>query len=362
MLQIMERGYCDEYEKEYLRANGTRVVTSVKGWRSSDNKGNLVGGWYLVHDITDRKRVEDELRRSEERYRTIFENTGTAMIILDEDNTLVWVNKETERLTGYVREEVGDRKWTDFVLPDDLEMMVGFHKARRDPGNQIPPRNYEFRLVRKDGELREVLLTVAMIPGSRQSIISLLDVTEANWAERRLRASNEELEATLEELTAIEEELREQYQELQRQKSVLAESERRFRSLLENVRLLALIVDASGRITFVNNHLLNLTGWRREELEGQNFRNFFPPSIRDKMIKLFETTVKRERAISYGPSYVQTKYGKILRVQWNNTLLMDADHNVVGIATIGEDVTERWRAEKELKRILLRCSNCSMVR
>ena len=68
------------------------------------------------------------------------------------------------------------------------------------------------------------------------------------------------------------------------------------------------------------------------------------------MIKLFETTVKRERVISYGPSYVQTKYGKILRVQWNNTLLMDADHNVVGIATIGEDVTERWRAEKELEK------------
>lgn len=229
--------------------------------------------------------------------------------------------------------------------------MLELHRARREPGNQVP-RNYEFRLVRKDGQVREVSLTAAMIPNSKQSIISLMDVTDARWAERRLRAANEELEATLEELTAIEEELRQQYQELHKQKSVLAESERRFRSLLENVRLLALIVDADGTITFANNFLLSLTGWRKEELEGKHFRCFFPPSIRDKMIKLFETTIKRERIISYGPSFVQTKNGQILRIQWNNTLLMDTDQNVVGIATIGEDVTERWRAEKKLQKSL----------
>ena len=349
MRQILQRGYCEEYEKEYLRANGTRVVTSVRGWQSKDDKGNLVGVWYLVHDITDRKRAEDQLRRSEERYRTIFENTGTAMMIMDDDHSIIRVNKETERLTGYPRDEEAGQKWTEFVLYEDLEKMIGFHRARREPGNQSP-RNYEFRLIRKDGAIREVFLTAAMIPGSSQSIVSLLDVTEAKWAERRLRASNEELEAMLEELTAIEEELREQYQELERQKSVLAESERRFRSLLENVRLLALIVDARGTITFVNNFVLALTGWEREELEGQSFRNFFPPSIREKMAQMFETTIKQERIIRHGPSYVQTKHGKILRVQWNNTLLMDAEQNVVGIATIGEDVTERWRAEKELEK------------
>jgi len=350
MRQILERGYCDEYEKEYLRANGTRVVTSVKGWLSCDDNDRPIGGWYLVHDITDRKLAEEQLRRSEERYRIIFENTGTAMLIFDEDTTVVSVNKETERLTGISRKEAGSNlKWTEFVFPEDLDKMLKLHKNRREPGNDVP-RNYEFRLVRKDGQVREVSLNAAMIPDSKHSIISLMDVTEARWAERRLRAANEELEATLEELTAIEEELRQQYQELQKQKSALDESERRFRSLLENVRLLALIVDADGTISFANNFLFSLTGWQREELEGRHFKDFFPPSIRDKMIKLFENTIKRERIISYGPSYVQTKNGQKLRIHWNNTLLMDTEQNVVGIATIGEDVTERWRAEKELQK------------
>ena len=350
MRQILERGYCDEYEKEYLRANGTRVVTSVKGWLSSDENSRPIGGWYLVRDITDRKWAEEKIRQSEERYRTIFENTGTAMLAFDEDTTVVSANKETERLTGIARKKAGSGlKWAEFVAPEDRDRMLEFHKARREPGNRAPGK-YEFRLIRKDGEVREVSLTAAMMPDGKQSIISLMDVTEAKWTERRLRAANEELEATLEELTAIEEELREQYQELQKQKSVLTESERRFRSLLENVRLLALIVDAEGTITFANNFLLSLTGWQREELEGRRFANLFPPEIRQKMAKLFETTIKRERIISYGPSYVQTKSGQKLLIQWNNTLLMDTDQNVVGIATIGEDVTERWRAEKELKK------------
>ena len=70
------------------------------------------------------------------------------------------------------------------------------------------------------------------------------------------------------------------------------------------------------------------------------------------MERLFENTIKKERIISYGPSYVQTKDGRKLRIHWNNTLLMDTERNVVGIATIGEDVTERWRAEKELQKNL----------
>ncbi len=349
MRQILERGYCDEYEKEYVRTDGTRVVTSVRGWARVDDNNQPIGGWFLVHDTTDRKRVEQELRHSEERYRTIFENTGTAMLIINEDTTVIRVNKETERLTGFPRNKEGTMKWTEFVLPEDLERMLNYHKARRGFGNTVP-RNYEFRLVRKDGEIREVSLIAAMIPGSTQSIISLMDITEAKWAARRLRASNEELEATLEELTAIEEELRQQYQELQNQKAALTESERRFRSLLEEVKLLAIIVDAGGTITFANNFLLELTGWQREELEGQNFRTLFPSSIREKMARLFEKTIQRERIINFGPSYLQTKNGQDRRIYWNNTLLLDTDQNVVGLATIGEDITERWRAEKELKK------------
>lgn len=103
-----------------------------------------------------------------------------------------------------------------------------------------------------------------------------------------MRAANEELEATLEELTAIEEELRQQYQELQKQETALAESERRFRSLLENVRLVALIIDAEGTITFVNNFLLSLIGWEREELEGRHFTVLFPSSIQKRMKRLLK--------------------------------------------------------------------------
>jgi len=350
MEQILTRGYCDEYEKEYVRADGKRVVTSVRGWVRTDSKNQPVGGWYLVRDITADKEAQRRLKRSEELYRTIFESTGTAMLIVDGDTTVRRANAETERLTGYSPADFAcNPSWKDFVAPEDIEQMMRYHVDRREISGKAP-RNYEFRLVRKDGEIRDFYLTAALLPEYGQSIISLQDITETKWAERRLRASNEELEATLEEMTAIEEELRHQYEELHRQKSALDVSERRFRTLLENVRLLALIVDAQGRIAFVNNFLLDLTGWTREEIEGQSFAVLVPEDIQEKMWEYFHATINKERIIDFGPSYLRTKTGQKRRIHWNNTLLMDSDGNVVGIATIGEDITERWQVERQLQQ------------
>jgi len=137
-------------------------------------------------DITDRKRAE-------ELYQTVFENTGTAMIILDEDTTISHVNDEMEKIWGYSREEIeGQVKWPKLVATEDLEKMLAYHRLRRtDPGSA--PRNYEFRFVHKDGGLRDAALTASMIPGTKKSVISLRDITEFKKTELALRQANKKL-------------------------------------------------------------------------------------------------------------------------------------------------------------------------
>ena len=151
-----------------------------------DLHGAVIGAVETLEDITERKRAE-------ELYQTVFENTGTAMIILDEDTTISHVNDEMEKIWGYTRKEIeGQVKWTKLVATEDLEKMVIYHRLRRtDPGSA--PKNYEFRFVHKDGELRDAALTASMIPGTKKSVISLSDITEFKKTELALRQANKKL-------------------------------------------------------------------------------------------------------------------------------------------------------------------------
>jgi PAS domain S-box-containing protein len=156
-------------------------------------------------DITEEKRAQERLRESETWYRTLFETTGAATMILEEDTTISLVNREFVHQFGYNREETENRKsWTEFIAPEDLERMREYHRLRRiDP--EGPPKNYEFRFINKAGEARNVFLTVDMIPGTRKSIASMVDITDLRRADETLKVRGRELEnktIELEELNA----------------------------------------------------------------------------------------------------------------------------------------------------------------
>jgi DNA-binding CsgD family transcriptional regulator len=98
----------------------------------------------------------------------------------------------------------GKKNWTEYILKEDLERVIGYHRLRRiDP--EASPRNYEFRYVDRKGRLRDVYATVALMPGTKKTVLSLLDITERKRAEKSLRAMAEELQSktrTLEEMNA----------------------------------------------------------------------------------------------------------------------------------------------------------------
>jgi len=141
----------------------------------------------LKAERDQKRQAERELRESEQRYRAIFENTGTATVIIEADTTISLANQKFTELSGYSRKEIeGRMSWTRFVEPEWLERMQEYHRKRRQ-SRDAAPRQYEFDFRDRAGRVRHILLTVDLIPGRGESVASLLDVTARLELEERIR-------------------------------------------------------------------------------------------------------------------------------------------------------------------------------
>jgi len=148
----------------------------------------------IFRDISDRKRMEDELRGAEERYRVIFEHALTALCVIEHDEAVSLANNEFETLSGYSREEIEGKEWTDFIADEDVDRVQNYCVERREGG---APACCPFKFVNSTGEIRHVNAWIEPIPGDNKCIASLLDVTE-------LKRKEDELRETCEKLTALD--------------------------------------------------------------------------------------------------------------------------------------------------------------
>ncbi|MDY9924494.1 PAS domain S-box protein [Methanobacterium sp.] len=265
-----------------------------------------------------KKKMENKLKRSQDYYyQTIFENTGAATIIVEENNLISLVNMEFSSLTGYPKEEIeGKMMWTEFFAPEDIGQMEENHRLRRiDP--DYAPRNYEARLVAIDDTIRYVYLTVTMLPGTRKSMVSILDMTE-----------------------------------LRRSKKVIEESREKFKSIFENAAEAIILFDCQGNIIESNDKIEEIFGFKKEEIMGHNFmsivammemdygeaRIVFNHLISGNQLKQVEWAVKN-------------KNGKevIFRVRPS---IIKNENSINGILLIMEDITELKKVENSLKHSL----------
>lgn len=153
-------------------------------------------------------RLRDKFQKSEERYRTAFEYTGTAMVVIEEDTSISMWNHKLEEVTGYTEKDVfRGRKWTEFVVDEDLPRLQDYHVQRRQDPIAVP-NEYEFRLKHKSGQVRTILMNVSLLPGGKQSLISMIDITERKKAEdARLHKAESEVKAAARQMESLRKEM-----------------------------------------------------------------------------------------------------------------------------------------------------------
>ncbi len=158
-----------------------------------NESGKLAGAIESITDVTGLRQQEKALQVSESRYRTILENTGSAIAIIEEDETISYLNPEFEKIIGYVREEVeGRKKLTEFVTPKDLERLKEYERDCQK-NLFLKTTNKEFQFIRFDGYIRTGFLTITPIPDTKKMVVSLMDITHKTREEDALQKANTQL-------------------------------------------------------------------------------------------------------------------------------------------------------------------------
>ncbi|HNW92383.1 MAG TPA: PAS domain S-box protein [bacterium] len=195
-----QNGAPHTYESRIFDRGGTLHHVLVSVAMLPDGSQSLAA----LTDVTEWRKTQQAMLESENLYRTIFENTGTASIIIRDDTVIELANSGFVALSGYSREELeGKHSWTEFVVPEDLARMKRYHVNRRTPAadGSVVPRVYEFRFQGRDGAIRHCFNYVVVIPGTTRSIASILDITERRQAEEEVKRHRDHLEQLVRERT-----------------------------------------------------------------------------------------------------------------------------------------------------------------
>jgi PAS domain S-box-containing protein len=128
--------------------------------------------------------------------------------------------------------------------------------------------------------------------------------------------------------------------------------EQRFRQTLEEIGLVALMVDTQGRLTFCNHYLLELTGWRRDEVIGRRWtEQFVPDEQRADIDKVFRRLSAAGEFPPHFEGEICTRNGQRRLITWNNSISTGPDGRIIGLTGIGEDVTERRQVEEQVRKL-----------
>ncbi len=311
-------------------ADGHYLWLETIGDLLRNDQGEVTAAVLSSRDISERKVAEDALRESESKYRTIFENTGTATVILEEDTTISLANTEFEKLTGYTRQEIeGKKKWTEFVVKEDMERMITQHRLRR-VNEDAAQKSYEFRLVDKDNRIKDIHLSIDMIPGTRKSVASLLDITDHKRAEEALN-----------------------------------ESQRLMHNIIQGSPIPAFVIDKNHKILYWNRALEELSGLRAEDMVGtsQQWRAFYNekrPCMADVLADADITAMNLLYPGKYGKSnlldeayegmdfFPEMGGGSGKWISFTAAAIKSSRGNTIGIIETLEDITERREAEVAL--------------
>jgi PAS domain S-box-containing protein len=243
---------------------------------------------------------------------TALENVTDAIEITDSEARYLYVNPAFEEITGYTKQEVLGK--TPALLrsgkhdPDFYQSMIDAVYSNRIWNGALVCKC-------KNGTYCDLEVTLSPITNDEGLLTNIVgvkrDITQRKRAEEALR-----------------------------------EAERRWRTLLESMRLVVIGLDCLGNVEYVNPYFLKLSGYTQAEVMGKNwFENFLPPYQRLPVETCFLDILEQNLNTNF-QNTILTKSGEERVIKWDNTLLRNPQGKSIGTISIGEDITERRVIER----------------
>ena len=319
-IDFLKRGATDYVLKDRL----SRLVPAVK--RAIEE----------VDERLERRRAQAALRESEERYRTIVESTGTAMFTMDEHGVISFVNNEFERMTGWAAADIeGKAKATDLLVEDDVESVTlrRYHAEILEGGSGSPLR-FETSALSSSGFELSLLASMTLLPGTKTSIVSLIDVTREKSYEDELKDRAERLS---EFLAVASHELRQPVTIIKGYTATLAEYEERLPK--ESVLEIYATMDASAdRLAHIVDELMDVSRIEKQEVLLTREVVALDQLVDDAVSAIKGRGATNDFTVAIGPGPLEVfvdaeKFGQLLAILLENAVNYSPAGSLIVIAS-----------------------------
>jgi PAS domain S-box-containing protein len=287
-------------------------------------------------DISEQKLAKAALQQSEERWQLALKGNNEGIWDLNLKTNQVFRSARYKEIMGYEDHELGDDNddWAGRVHPDDFDRVMQANQDYLD--RKIPHYAVEYRLRCKDGSYKWVLGRAQAVWDETGKPVRMVGSTTDISDAYRQAAQRKLAEAAL------------------------AESERKYRNLVETSQDMIYSLDVEGRFTFVNSAVKQIYGYEPSEMIGRPFTDFVAPEQIAQDLNLFQRLLQGESVFQYETTHL-AKDGKPIQLMFNAIsnacaqsaiALRDSQGNVLGTTGTASDITERKQREEALQLIV----------
>ncbi|MBN1473854.1 MAG: PAS domain S-box protein [Syntrophaceae bacterium] len=309
---------------EAIRKNGTKVFNEISASLIRDKQGKPIGFRGITRNVTERKRAEEALRQSEQKYRSLTESMTDIVWIAGLDLRTTYVTPSIQRVLGFTQEERIKQSLDQQLTPDSLTLVFDVlnreltleKKGGADPSRRV---NLELEFYHKDSSTRWLYVTISGIRDDEGVLTSIYgvarDVTERKKMERALH-----------------------------------ESEERYRTILEEIEEGYFELDLAGNATFFNDSICRIFGYPREELQGLNYRQYTDEENSQKCFNIYNGIYKTGNPSTIQEYEIIRKDKTKRYLETAASLRKDFSGKIIGFRGVSRDITERKKIEEELKK------------
>jgi PAS domain S-box-containing protein/putative nucleotidyltransferase with HDIG domain len=307
-------------EIQFKRKDGKWIWLEIRGKLLSKH-GVPVGVQIIGEDITERKRAEEALRTSHAEFQDLYDNAPNAYFSVGVDGLIRRCNLRACELLGYSVDELLGKPVIDLYADTVWGKRAAGQLFERFRAGE-PILDEQLQIQRADGSPVWISLTVNAIRDEDGNVVEsrsmVVDI------ETRKRAE-----------------------------SVLLEERNKAQQYLDTAGVMFVAIDTEGKVTLINRKGCEVLGYSEEEIVGKNwFEHFIPERIREDLVPVSRQLLAGDlEAAEYRENPLLTKSGEERLIAWHNTILANEDGQIVGHLSSGEDITERRRAEEEVRQL-----------